>query len=65
MFVGCETTCKMLVHYVHRFGDKNVPDHPCLKLLYISKQVFSANVSRILITMEKIKEPQARYLTQL
>ncbi|CAB3989569.1 tRNA (guanine(10)-N2)-methyltransferase homolog isoform X1 [Paramuricea clavata] len=40
------------------FGHQNIPVHPCLKLLHVSEQVISANVSRHLITMEKIREPQ-------
>ncbi|XP_028393060.1 tRNA (guanine(10)-N2)-methyltransferase homolog [Dendronephthya gigantea] len=40
------------------FSLQNIPLHPCLKLLYVSEQNLSANVSRQLITMEKIREPQ-------
>ena len=40
------------------FGLENIPNHPCLKLLHVSEQALSANISRLLITMEKVKEPQ-------
>ncbi|XP_046859263.1 tRNA (guanine(10)-N2)-methyltransferase homolog [Xenia sp. Carnegie-2017] len=40
------------------FKMEHIPTHPCLKLLFVSEQILSGNVSRHLITMEKIKEPK-------
>lgn len=37
---------------------EHIPTHLCLKLLFVSEQILSGNVSRHLITMEKIKEPK-------
>ncbi|PRD28412.1 UNVERIFIED_CONTAM: tRNA (guanine(10)-N2)-methyltransferase-like protein [Trichonephila clavipes] len=38
------------------FDKKQLPQHPCLKLLSYCKQALSGHSSRYLITMEKIKE---------
>ena len=40
--------------YYHRYVEKNVPSHPCLKLCANCEQPLTGRVGRRLITMEKI-----------
>lgn len=38
------------------YSEALIPSHPCLRLVANSEQCLSRNVSRRLITMEKVKE---------
>ncbi|KAJ8675779.1 hypothetical protein QAD02_011565 [Eretmocerus hayati] len=40
------------------YSEDQLPVHPCLKLLACSEQILSNYTSRLLLTYEKIKEPQ-------
>ncbi|KAL9961722.1 hypothetical protein ACROYT_G030722 [Oculina patagonica] len=42
--------------YRPSYSEAFIPSHPCLKLVANSEQCLSRNVSRRLITMEKVKE---------
>lgn len=42
------------------YSEALIPSHPCLRLVANSEQCLSRNVSRRLITMEKVKEHTVR-----
>lgn len=46
--------------YRPSYAEEYIPSHPCLRLVANSEQCLSRNVSRRLITMEKIKEHTIR-----
>ncbi|XP_050040715.1 tRNA (guanine(10)-N(2))-methyltransferase homolog [Dermacentor andersoni] len=43
--------------YNEDFSEDSLPQHPCLKLIAYSEQSLSKHSSRLLITMEKMSEP--------
>lgn len=44
-----------------QYSTDQLPIHPCLRLIANSEQVLSNYTSRILLTYEKVKEPQVHY----
>jgi tRNA (guanine10-N2)-methyltransferase len=43
--------------------EKSLPKHECLKLISNCEQVLSCHSSRLLLCMEKIKEPTSQEIT--
>lgn len=49
-------------HFRKQYSEDQLPIHPCLNRVSSSEQVLSNYTSRLLLTYEKIKEPEVKKL---